>query len=58
MRGEISTYSDKMLQLYAEYVVEKASKGENIARLTINSFIRMCSVLHYIAINRLHELKE
>ena len=41
LRGEISTYSDKMLQLYAAYVVEKASKGENIAQMTIENTARL-----------------
>ncbi len=29
LRGEISTYSDKMLQLYAEYIVSYARSGKN-----------------------------
>ena len=37
LRGEISTYSDKMLQLYGQFVVEKAMSGQNIARLTIEN---------------------
>lgn len=32
LRGEISTYSDKMLQLYAGYIVEYARSGKNPAR--------------------------
>ncbi len=32
LRGEISTYSDKMLELYGRYVVEYAKNGGNIAR--------------------------
>ena len=31
LRGEISTYSDKMLQLYGAYVVEYAGEGKNLA---------------------------
>lgn len=31
LRGEISTYSDKMLELYGRYVVEYAQRGENLA---------------------------
>lgn len=31
LRGEISTYSDKMLELYGRYVVEYAAQGKNIA---------------------------
>lgn len=30
LRGEIGTYSDKMLELYGRYVVEYAQKGENL----------------------------
>lgn len=32
LRGEISTYSDKMLELYGRYVVEYAKNGGNIAK--------------------------
>lgn len=35
LRGEISTYSDKMLQLYGGFVVVCAQSGRNIARETI-----------------------
>ena len=31
LRGELSTYSDKMLELYGRYVVEHAKSGENLA---------------------------
>lgn len=31
LRGEISTYSDKMLELYGRYVVEHAMQGRNLA---------------------------
>ena len=31
LRGEISTYSDKMLELYGRYVVEYARVGKNVA---------------------------
>ena len=31
LRGEISTYSDKMLELYGRYVVEYAHDGKNLA---------------------------
>lgn len=41
LRGEISTYSDKMLQLYAAYVIEKATNNENIARLTIENTAKL-----------------
>ena len=32
LRGEISTYSDKMLQLYGQYIVEYARTGKNPAK--------------------------
>lgn len=32
LRGELSTYSDKMLELYAKYIVEYARVGKNPAR--------------------------
>ncbi len=32
LRGELSTYSDKMLELYAKYIVEYARDGKNVAR--------------------------
>lgn len=32
LRGEISTYSDKMLELYGRYIVSHAEKGQNLAR--------------------------
>lgn len=35
LRGEISTYSDKMLQLYAGFVVECVRNGVNIVKNTI-----------------------
>ena len=35
LRGEISTYSDKMLQLYGGFVVACAQEGKNIAKETI-----------------------
>lgn len=31
LRGEISTYSDKMLQLYAQFISGKLSAGDNLA---------------------------
>ena len=33
LRGELMTYSDSMLGLYGNFVVELASNGENLARL-------------------------
>lgn len=41
LRGEISTYSDKMLQLYGQFVVAKAMNGENIAYLTIENTAKL-----------------
>lgn len=32
LRGEISTYSDKMLELYGRYIVAHAAAGQNLAR--------------------------
>ena len=32
LRGELGTYSDKMLELYARYIVEYARAGRNVAR--------------------------
>ena len=37
LRGEISTYSDKMLQLYGKYVVDCFTEGENIALNTMTN---------------------
>lgn len=41
LRGEISTYSDKMLQLYGRFVVECVSTGKNIARMTIENTAKL-----------------
>ena len=32
LRGELGTYSDKMLELYGRYIVEHARRGTNVAR--------------------------
>ena len=37
LRGEISTYSDKMLQLYGKYVVDIFKEGGNIALNTMTN---------------------
>lgn len=37
LRGEISTYSDKMLQLYGQYVVDCFNQGINIAEKIITN---------------------
>lgn len=41
LRGEISTYSDKMLQLYGGFVVNCAQSGRNIAREIITNTGRL-----------------
>ena len=41
LRGEISTYSDKMLQLYAGYVIRNVKEGTNIARTTMENTARL-----------------
>ncbi len=41
LRGEISTYSDKMLQLYGRYVVECYTAGVNIAEKTIENTAKL-----------------
>jgi tetratricopeptide (TPR) repeat protein len=41
LRGEISTYSDKMLQLYGKYVVECSANNINIAAKTIENSAKL-----------------
>ena len=41
LRGEISTYSDKMLQLYAGYVISCVKEGKNIARMTMENTAKL-----------------
>ncbi len=41
LRGEISTYSDKMLELYGRYVVEYARKNQNVAYDIMGNSARM-----------------
>jgi nucleoside-diphosphate-sugar epimerase len=41
LRGEISTYSDKMLQLYGKFVVECAKNGRNIPKMTIQNTAKL-----------------
>ena len=41
LRGEISTYSDKMLELYGRYVVEYAQAGENLAFAIMNNSVHL-----------------
>lgn len=37
LRGEISTYSDKMLMLYGRFVAGLAAEGKNLARMTMEN---------------------
>jgi hypothetical protein len=41
LRGEISTYSDKMLELYGRYIVELSVKGENPAKKIMEQSVLM-----------------
>ena len=41
LRGEISTYSDKMLELYGRYVVEYARNGENLTYAIMRNSVEM-----------------
>ena len=41
LRGEISTYSDKMLELYGRYVVEFASSDKNLAYHIMQNSVEM-----------------
>lgn len=41
LRGEISTYSDKMLQLYGQYVVKYVTEGRRIAQEIIENTAKM-----------------
>lgn len=41
LRGEISTYSDKMLQLYANYVIGCVREGKNIAKMTMENTAKL-----------------
>ncbi|MCR4619000.1 MAG: DUF4125 family protein [Lachnospiraceae bacterium] len=41
LRGEISTYSDKMLQLYTKFIVELAREGKNLAKMTMENSCRL-----------------
>lgn len=41
LRGEISTYSDKMLELYGRFVAEHANSGKNLAALTIENSVHL-----------------
>ena len=39
LRGEISTYSDKMLELYGRFVVTICNEGKNLAALTMENSV-------------------
>ena len=41
LRGELGTYSDKMLELYGRYIVEYARAGKNLARDIMGNSVRM-----------------
>ncbi len=41
LRGKISTYSDKMLELYGRYVVEYARTGENLTSHIMRRSVEM-----------------
>lgn len=40
LRGELGTYSDKMLELYGRYIVAHAKSGTNVAREIMGNTIR------------------
>lgn len=41
LRGELGTYSDKMLELYGRYIVEYAQNGKNPAYDTMENSVKM-----------------
>lgn len=41
LRGEISTYSDKMLELYGRYIASYAASGQNLAREIMTHSVHM-----------------
>lgn len=41
LRGEISTYSDKMLELYGRYIVSYAQKNENLTYCIMQNSVKM-----------------
>ena len=41
LRGEISTYSDKMLDLYGRYIAAHAASGQNLAREIMTHSVHM-----------------
>ena len=41
LKGEISTYSDKMLELYGRFVADMEKQGKNIAEETIRNTVML-----------------
>ena len=41
LRGELGTYSDKMLELYGRYVVEYARSGKNLTYAIMENSVKM-----------------
>lgn len=41
LRGELGTYSDKMLELYGRYIVQYAREGKNPAQDIMTNSVRM-----------------
>ncbi len=41
LRGEVSTYSDKMLELYGKFIAQYAMEGRNLAYDTIGNSVRL-----------------
>lgn len=41
LRGELGTYSDKMLELYGRYIVAYAAEGKNLAYDIMGNSVRM-----------------
>ena len=40
LRGELGTYSDRMLEMYGRYIVEHAQQGKNVAREIMENTVR------------------
>ncbi len=41
LRGELGTYSDKMLELYAQFIVDHSRNGRNLAFLTMENTAKL-----------------
>ena len=37
LKGELSTYSEELLKMYAEFIIKLAREGKNLARITIEN---------------------